>query len=300
MRMVCFLVIGECGVCFHCLYAVLAWLLYWLLGMMIKQCSVAIVSTMDIFSVWLMNSWRLFSWINEKTCVHTNVGMYIMVTKLWRVYYVHDLGGQCRNCIWSFLAHLGRIWISRVAWGSISVKYGCSENMGLLESALTNPYLEMTFGLRPLLLSPSCVLRHLDRFHLSVLGPRSSFSLSLRSSVVCDLVLRIDGEGQTERRTTTTTEILDSSFWYSTGTLYQGHAVLLASCSLTCCIFVLESNRRTSLLDWGPSYSLPAQAKDRMGVRMWVGVGVGLGVVVSIHSWHLHPAPPALTPSDHW
>ena len=66
--------------------------------------------------------------------------------------------------------------------------------MGLLESALTNPYLEMIFGLRPLLLSPSCVLRHLDRFHLSVLGPRSSFSLSLRSSVVWDLVLQIDGE----------------------------------------------------------------------------------------------------------
>ena len=52
----------------------------------------------------------------------------------------------------------------------------------MLESALTDPHLEMIFGLRPLLLSPSCVLRHLDRFHLFVLGPRSSFSLSLRSS----------------------------------------------------------------------------------------------------------------------
>ena len=54
----------------------------------------------------------------------------------------------------------------------------------VLESALTDPHLEMTFGLRPLLISPSCVLRHLDRFHLSVLGPRSSF-LSLFARLLC-------------------------------------------------------------------------------------------------------------------
>ena len=51
----------------------------------------------------------------------------------------------------------------------------------------------------------------------------SIFFLALSSLVccVCDLVLRIDGEERTERWTTTTTEILDWSFWYSTRTLYQ-------------------------------------------------------------------------------